>query len=245
MTNFDLEMAAIVLHFNTLETLVPSLRHRNTVIHSDNSPSVAWTTTMATKSAKSEAVHRLLRGLAMRQRTIEAGPLQVFHIAGKANVLADTASRVIPNCPDAAFLTHFNLLFPLTPKQTSWQRAYPMTVQLSNVILTLRGQRLLLQRRTMPPVLPAGDGGPGTAPSATATLGCPGAPSTFSNNCSWDLPPGFELDTLGRVGRLVSKPSKKPSVTWLRPACWLDLPILDEPPAATTLTSHSPISSNY
>ena len=70
MSNSDLEMAAIVLlHFNTLETLVPSLRHRNTVIHSDNSPNVAWTTTMATKSAKSEAAHRLLRGLAMRQRT--------------------------------------------------------------------------------------------------------------------------------------------------------------------------------
>ena len=137
-------MAAIVLHFNVLETLVRPLRHSNVVIHSDNSPSVAWATTMATKLAQSEAAHRLLHALAKRQRTIEAGPLQLFHIAGKANVLANIVSLVIPNCTDDTFLTHFNLLFPLTRKRKSWRRAYsPMPAQLSNMTLTLRGQRLL------------------------------------------------------------------------------------------------------
>ncbi|KAI2500877.1 hypothetical protein MHU86_13597 [Fragilaria crotonensis] len=103
VTNSDLEMAAIVLHFNILETIVPSLRHQTVVLHSDNSPSVAWATTMATKSAKSEAAHRLLRGLAMRQRALEAGPLHVLHIAGKTNVLADIASpHILAACfPDA------------------------------------------------------------------------------------------------------------------------------------------------
>ena len=234
LTNSDLEMAAVVLQFGVLEAIVPTLRHVNTIIHSDNSPSVSWATTMATKSAKSEAAHRLLRGLAMRQRFLAAGPLQVLHIAGKANVLADIASRAIQNCDDPSFLTHFNSLFPLTAKNTSWLRAYPPPDQLSNVILTLRGQRLQLQRWTMPPAQPAGDGGLVTATNAALTRGSPTALSLFNNNCSWDLPPGLELDTLGLVGRLVVRPSKKPSVTWHRPARWLDLPIPDEQPDATT-----------
>ena len=140
LTNSNLEMA-VLLHFNVLETCVHSLKHINTVIHSDNSPRVAWATTMATKTAKSEAAHRLLRGLAMRQRSLEAGPLQVLHIPGKSNNLADIASRPIPAIAldDSRFLTHFAALFPLSPKHTSWQRAHPMPAQLSNVILTLRG----------------------------------------------------------------------------------------------------------
>jgi hypothetical protein len=234
LTNSDLEMAAIVLHFSALEASVPTLRYVNTVIHSDTSPSVAWTTTMATKSAKSDAAHRLLRGLAMRQRLIEAGPLQVLHIAGKSNVLADIASRMIVNCDDSAFLTHFNSLFPLLPKATSWLRACPLPDQLSNVILTLRGQRLQLPRWMIPPVRPAGAGGLVTAASANLTRGSVTAPHSFNNNCSWPLPPGLELDSLGLEGRLVDKRWKKQCVTWHRPSCWQDLPILDEPPAEMT-----------
>ena len=243
LTNSDLEMAAVLLHFNVLETCVPTLQHVNTVIHSDNSPSVAWATTMATKTAKSEAAHRLLRGLAMRQRSLEAGPLLVVHIAGKSNTLADIASRPIPDlADDSHFLTHFATRFPLSPKRTSWQRALPMPEQMSNVILTLRGQRLQLPRWTMLPARPAGGGGHVTAMNATSTPGCPPAPLEFNNNCSWALPPGLELDSLGLVGRLVPKPSKKPSVTWHRPACWLDLTTLDEPPVATTSTCPLPTS---
>ena len=73
LTNSDLEMAAIVLHLNTLECLAPTLRHKQVFVHSDNTPSVAWLTKMATKSAKSDAVHRLVRGLALRQRLADFG----------------------------------------------------------------------------------------------------------------------------------------------------------------------------
>lgn len=242
LTNSDLEMAAVLLHFNVLETCVHSLKHVNTVIHSDNSPSVAWATTMATQTAKSSAAHLLLRGLAMRQRSLEAGPLQVFHIAGKSNTLADIASRPIPAIAldDSRFLTHFAALFPLSPKHTSWQRAHPMPDQLSNVILTLRGQRLPLQRWTIPRDTLAGPGGAATVMNAASTRGCTTAPSGFNNNCSWALPPGLELDSSGLVGRLVPRPSKKPSVTWHRPECWLDLTTPAVPPDETTLTSHFP-----
>ena len=58
LTNSKLEMAEVVLqHFGVLEAIVPTLRHVNMIIHSNNSPSVSWATTMATKSAKSELVH--------------------------------------------------------------------------------------------------------------------------------------------------------------------------------------------
>ena len=54
LTNSDLEMAAVVLQLNVLEPLVPSMYHKSTHIHSDNTPSVAWWTKMATKTANSE-----------------------------------------------------------------------------------------------------------------------------------------------------------------------------------------------
>ena len=153
-------------------------------------------------------------------------------------------TRVIQNCDSPSFLTHFNSLFPLTGKNTSWLCACPPPDQLSNVILTLLVQRLQLQRWTTTPAQTAGNGGLVTAATnAPLTGGSSTAPSLFSNNCSWDLSPGLELYSLGLVGRLVVRPSKKPSVTWHRPhACWLDLPIPDEQPDATTYTSsHLPI----
>ena len=114
LTNSDLEMAAVVLHLNTLECLAPTLRHKHVFVHSDNTPSVAWLTKMATKSAKSDAAHRLVRGLALHQRMLESAPVSIARVAGKDNALADIASRNITQIDDdAAFLTHFESVFPL------------------------------------------------------------------------------------------------------------------------------------
>ena len=51
-------------------------------------------------------------------------------------------------CPPE-FLTHFNLSYPL--QSTSWTNVQPPSDLWSNVIATLRGQRLPLQRWTMKP----------------------------------------------------------------------------------------------
>jgi hypothetical protein len=48
LTNSDLEMAGVVLHFLVLEDLVPKLTHCQAVIGCDNSPAVAWTWRMTT-----------------------------------------------------------------------------------------------------------------------------------------------------------------------------------------------------
>ena len=226
LTNSDLEMAAVVLHLNTLETVAPTLRHKHICVHSDNTPSVAWVTKMATKTAKSHAAHRLIRGMALRQRMLESAPVSIFHVAGVDNALADIASRPITQLDDdAAFLTHFDCKFPL--QNRFWQRASPRPAQLYNVILTLRGQRLTLQRWTAQPAPQTGAGGPHTAPNVELIHGFGKATRPPEANFSWDLPPGLVLDALGKAGKLEPKPLKKPCVTWHKPSCWRDTPTPD------------------
>ena len=136
------------------------------VCHNPHTPSVAWVTKMATKTATLHAVHRLIRGLALHQRMLETAPVSITHIIGTDNALADIASQPITHLDDdAAFLTHFDSVFPLQDR--FWPRASPPPVQLSNVISTLRGQRLTLQWwmvQSVPPT--AGAGGASTVPSA-------------------------------------------------------------------------------
>jgi hypothetical protein len=113
LTNSDLEMVAVVLQFNVLEALVPSMHHKLIQIHSNNTPSVAWLTKMATKTANSDASHRLVRGLALRQRMLHSAPVSITHVAGLDNNLADIASRAITQLDDNhAFLPHFDNLLP-------------------------------------------------------------------------------------------------------------------------------------
>ncbi len=196
LTNSDLEMAAVVLHLNTLECLAPILRHKHVFVHSDYTPSVAWLTKMATKSAKSDAAHRLVRGLALRQRMLESAPVSIAHVAGTDNALADIASRKITQIDDdAAFLMHFDSVFPLQDRY--WQRASPPPAQLSNVILTLRGQRLTVQRWMVQSMPPIGDGGASTAPLVELIHGSGMCPRPPGANYCWALPPGLELDSLG------------------------------------------------
>ncbi|KAI2511269.1 adenylate kinase [Fragilaria crotonensis] len=228
LTNSDLEMAAVVLHLSVLESVVPSLRHKHIFVHSDNTPSVAWVTKMATKTAQSDAAHRLVRGLALRQRMLESAPVSISHVAGTDNVLADIASRPIPTIDDdSAFLTHFDSAFPLQNRY--WRRASPLPVQLSNVILTLRGQRLTMQRWILKSGPPIGGGGTNTAPSVELIRGSETLPRRPDSNYCWALPHGLELDILGREGKLLPKLLKKPCVTWHKPSCWKDTPTHDVP----------------
>ena len=243
LTNSDLEMAAVVLQLNVLEPLVPTMHHKSTHIHSNNTPSVAWLTKMATKTANSDAAHRLVRGLALRQRMLHSAPVSITHVAGTANNLADIASRAITQLDDDhAFLTHFDNLFPL--QERFWQRASPPPAQLSNVISTLRGQRLTTQRWTMQLGPPAGAGGTSTAPNVEQIHGCGIPPQRPAASSSWALPPGLVLDTLGRVGRLEPKPSRKPCVTWHKPLCWKDTLTPDAPAPDPTWLCPLPTSLN-
>ena len=235
LTNSDLEMAGVLLQEAVLEArLGTKLSQIQMAIGCDNSLAVYWMDRMATRST-SPISFRLLKGLAMRQRTTRAAPTAVFHVAGIQNTLADVASRPIPGVPQMSgrpgtqcpkeFLTHFNSSYPL--QVTSWINAQPTLDIWSNVIATLRGQRLALQRWMTRPDKSPGKTGPTMPRCATLTHRCEAFPEPHNKNISWPLPPGFALGSLDMQSKLDSSQWKKPSVTWHKPSCWRDTPTPD------------------
>jgi len=242
LTNSDLEMAGVLLQEAVLEAkLGPAMAGIQTAIGSDNSPAVAWTTRMASRSS-SPISFRLLKGFAMRQRTTRAAPPAVFHVAGLQNVLADVASRPVPGvaahfhllekspgamCPET-FLTLFNSSYPL-PQRRPWHNVQPPSDLWSNVIATLRGQRLMLQRWTIKSGANISETGKHTPVRATSTLGFATTPSRANKSTSLPLPPGFALASSGMQSKLDTRLWKKPCVTWHKPSSWLDSKTLGKP----------------
>ncbi len=251
LTNSDLELAGLLLHYLVLEDHVgPAMAQAQLVIGCDNSPAVAWSTRMATRS-ESPIAFRLLKGLAMRQRTTRAAPPAVFHVAGTDNTLADVASRrftalvrhqAFANCvaktPTHELLTIFNSSFPL-PQSRSWTTAQPNSALLSSVISTLRGQRLGLQPWMTRPDKRPGQAGPAMhgKPASIPTCGTSRTPA--SNNPSLPLPPGCELASSGTAVKLATRRWKRRCVTYRKPSFWLATPTHDGPTVRKNSTSRS------
>jgi hypothetical protein len=123
LTNLDLEMAAVLLHYMLLQQEV-DIRFIWTGIWSDNTPTVAWTRHMANR-LQAPMAGWLLLCLAAIQTAKQAGPLTIGSIAGIENDMAKVASRNFSKtllC-DCAFLTHFTNRFPL-PQRQSWRLAH-------------------------------------------------------------------------------------------------------------------------
>jgi hypothetical protein len=213
LTNSDLEMAGVLLHHLVLETLIRT-KHCHLATLCDNTPSVAWVNRMAAKSS-SPVAHRLLRGLALRQRVNKTALPMIDYIAGLDTIWADEASciaaliklrpgsnlpsisRVVP-ITDPGFLTHFNSKFPL-PQNLSWRLAHPTPAMLSNVISTLRGERLPMQQWMTKPESTVGTPGCNTWPSGDKHRTCLTCPNTTSRKSSWPSAPGFALDSSERA----------------------------------------------
>jgi hypothetical protein len=82
ITNSDLEMAGMLLHFLVLEH----------VAWCDNSmPIISWMNKLS--SARSRVAGRLTRALAMRIHVNKASPLVLVSISGTNNTMVNTASR--------------------------------------------------------------------------------------------------------------------------------------------------------
>jgi hypothetical protein len=175
LTNSDLELAGVVLHYCVLESAVGDLMlHSRAGIFCDNTPAVYWTDRMADKS-QSATSGRLLRGLAMRQRYNQSGQTNVAHVAGDANPMADVASRIFntefADFDDSQFALHFQTRIPL-PQTQSWTVVTPPAEMTSAVITTLLGKRLPMQHWTMTTALPSGEIGPPIQPAADKIRGC-------------------------------------------------------------------------
>jgi len=117
ITNSDLEMAGLLMHWLVLENIA-NLQHAHVASGCDNTPTVAWTSCLLASKAKTAA--HLIRALALRMLACQASPLVAFHIAGETNRMADLALRSHAPFPnDQKFLTHFASLF-LAPQGISW-----------------------------------------------------------------------------------------------------------------------------
>jgi hypothetical protein len=235
LTNSDLEMAGVLLHEAVIEAhLGPAMQGPQIAIGCDNSPAVAWTTRMASRSASSIAF-RLLKGLAMRQPVSRSAPPAIFHVAGVTNTLADVASCALTGvathfhildlsptdmCPNT-FLTLFDSMHPL-PQTRPWRNVQPPSGLWFSVISTLRGQRLALRQWTTKLDLPPGPTGP-TTPPKPKSIPIFGTSRGHSNKpISSHLPPGFELGSSGTRSKLEPSLWKRPCVAWRKPSFWPD-----------------------
>jgi hypothetical protein len=255
ITNSDLEVAGVLLQEAVLEAeLGSAMAGKHIVIGSDNSPAVAWTTRMATRSA-SPIAYWLLQGLAMRQRVTQSALPTVYHVAGILNKLADVASRPVKGvashfplmeklphtmCPDT-FLTIFDSHYPL-PQNKPWRRVQPSSNLWSSVISTLHGQQLALQQWMGMPAVSLGTTGPNMPSTAISILGRTTSTKRCNKRTSLPLPPGFALASTGEQSKLDSNLWKRPCATWHKPSFWLGTMTLDTPTALKNLTCRSDIS---
>jgi hypothetical protein len=231
LTNSDLELAGVLLHYSVLEDVLGNqLRHSRVGIFCDNTPAVYWTARMADKS-QSATSGRLLRGLAMRQRSNQSGPTTVAHVAGDDNTLADVASRIynteFADLNDNDFLTHFQKRFPL-PQMLSWTVVTPPEDMISAVTMTLLGMRLPMQRWMKNSASRTGTTGASMQQSAEETHGSE-TPMTPSNNkCSLVSLLGSGQVTTVDVNKSTLAPWKKRSSTFHKPSCWMDARLTHE-----------------
>jgi hypothetical protein len=245
LTNSDLEMAGVLMHYLALEQIVPDLvlMRSQAVIGCDNTPAVAWTRHMATQ-ASSPVSHRLLQGLAMRQRITQAAPPRIFHTAGDGNILADVASHAIAllleSSGPVAFLAYFNARFPL-PQSPSWTHVMLDFAQSSNVILTLRGQQLELRRWTTKTARKVGLTGSGTPLGPMPTPICKDWIALSDNICSLPLPLGFELASTEKASKLDTSLWRKPCITWRKPSSWRGMMTHEKPTGPKSLICPSAI----
>jgi hypothetical protein len=234
LTNSDLELAAVLLHYMVLQQQV-DMRFKRAGALSDNTPTVAWTKRLADKS-QSPTAGRLLRGLAATLRKAQAGPLTVASIAGRDNEMADVASRSFHIVCNALFLTHFASQFPL-PQSQSWTLVPLTPEKILLMISTLAGQRLRLHRWMTNSKPKTGTPGWSSALTPAKTRTSLAAANPSNSNSLWVSLQGCGAVTTAEVVKSTLRPPKPVSVTYHKSSCWLDIPTPGAHLAPKTLIS--------
>jgi hypothetical protein len=233
ITNSDLEMAGMLLHFLVLEHVV-ALRHVHVAAWCDNTPTVSWTNKLS--SSRSSVAGRLTRALALRIHANKASPLVSISIAGIKNTMADTASRTFSrhsansntfHISDKDFLQSFAASFPL--QHDSW-RVFRLSNKLaSRVFSELRGETSTLGswRRITESGSAIGDIG---ATSSTHSL----VWTPCSPRCQRPSESNFSPHSLSGSGTVIAatelaselQPFKSRYVPSARPSRWTEGPTL-------------------
>ena len=176
----DLELAGTIAHKDVLAHALPCVAERPIWLAGDNRASLAWATKGSATSTTARAY--LLRLNALHQRRFRYVP-QHDYIAGKANVMADDASRRW-DLSDAALLTHFNSSYP---QDSLWTLQPLPNAMRSAVIGSLSRQRSIpasLRIDTTPLPVPGGSGNGSAPPSASARICTTSRATTFPFSCS-------------------------------------------------------------
>ena len=219
----DMETAGILLAWLVLEKITPTvLQHKHIGIHCDNDAAVNWTQKKST--ATSTIAGHLLRALALRLHTHQAAPLQVIHIKGKDNTMADVASRSFHDANltiQTKFLQSFSQKFPL--QQTSWKEYHMPKKIYSKVTSSLLGQpsTMALWTKIIKQERSTGITGQNTQTHSTSATTCQHVPTQKKSYLSQDLLQGSGQVTTAKEGlsgfRALQKrwqPSQRPS-NWL------------------------------
>jgi hypothetical protein len=143
----DLETVCILAAMMVLEHLTPT-KHKHYQIFTDSMSATAWTRKMVAM-VESVLASRILRALAMHQRSAESAIPQVDHWPGEKNPLADVGSRSFKkfhagphkgqdSTSDEDFLTLFASTFSPPPQSAQWQLitlTLPERSQLTSLLL--------------------------------------------------------------------------------------------------------------
>jgi hypothetical protein len=231
ITNSDLEMAGMVLHYLVLEHLT-RLRHVHIAAWCDNTPTVSWTNKLS--SSRSRVAGRLARALALRIHANEASPLISVSIARVNNQMVDVASRTFSRTSataetfqlsDHEFLQHFATTFPL--QDTSW-RVFRLSTKLTSRIYSeLRGETSTLGSwlRITKTGSAIGHFGQNTSPLSLEWTKCSPECQTPPESTSFLVSlTGSGGATTGMALKSELAPFKSRYVPLARPSNWMDFP---------------------
>ena len=225
LTNNDLEMAGLLFLWLAIEGTCADLEGSHVALFSDNTPTVAWVTRMA--SRKSKVAMKLVRALALRLQIMRTSPLTPMHIKGIDNSMTDIPSRSFGSEPkwkcntNEELLTLFNITFP-PPPQASWN-VFQLSPEIcTKVISILRTQASTVDewRRLQKRGTYTGDIGPPTSHLWDWTLSFETSHTPTKFEHSRALQDESELDSMGAVAKLQLQQSIRRSQPLARRSPW-------------------------
>jgi hypothetical protein len=210
ITNSDVECVAVFVMECLLECILTSTAGVAAWIGSDNSPTVSWYSRMASRSI-SRVPDRALRLSAMRQRLTRRGPLDIDHVEGLTNLMADFASRSFQSHrTDAAFLSHFSNTFPLPAQLGSWELVLVPSGIISAALSLLRGNPLSGAVDLTQAIGEPGPDFPGLLANTLVSSVSRDPASTWNElTCSWPLLLPSGKVTLTAADKLVTRRSRR------------------------------------
>ena len=192
----DLELAGTLAHKQIIVQALPTDAERPIWLGGDNRASLAWASKGSSTACTARAY--LLRLGALHQRYHRYVP-QHDYVPGKANVMADDASRRW-DLSDSALLSHFNSAYP---QDTSWTLLTLDPAMRSAVIGALSRRRSMPASLCIGAILPLQPGASGKVFVPDPTFGpiskmSPGTPSPSCSSSPSNTGPAASHPAKGR-----------------------------------------------